>query len=533
MAIVSKKSNPARGDGKKHSLRHLLEETDEFVVCVELVNSRGVITERRGRHVLDLARALSDHPGVHALSITDNPGGNATNSPDTMGIDLLGRGQEVIIHISCKDWNRNALLSRGWELASEGFENVLALSGDYPAGGYRGQAGGVFDTDSVGLLKMFSDMNSGMRFEGARGDQVLKPTRFFPGAVVNNHKRHEREVMPQYFKLAKKIRNGAGFIISQIGYDARKQDELLKYMARNGLRTPAIANVYVLSPALAGFFHAGNIPGVIVTDELLELTRKHARSRDKGKAFFLEFAAKQCAIARGLGYRGVYLGGHLKFEDFARILEISGGFGNADWKDFVSEICFHQPEEFFFFEPDRDTGLSSDEVSLRYRHSKQPDVLRACRGRVSAGYKMNRFVHEQVFEKDRPAFRIGRKIFEAVDRAGSGIRRAVHGAEQAVKIPGFDCRDCGDCSLPDIAFLCPESQCVKNQRNGPCGGTRGGQCEVGEKECIWSLAYERLKAYGEEEKMLDGPVVFRDGALKGTSAWANAFLERDHHARVK
>jgi methylenetetrahydrofolate reductase (NADPH) len=56
---------------------------------------------------------------------------------------------------------------------------------------------------------------------------------------------------------------------------------------------------------------------------------------------------------------------------------------------------------------------------------------------------------------------------------------------------------------------------------------------VGEKACIWSLAYERLKAYGEEEKMLDGPVVFKDGALKGTSAWANAFLERDHHARVK
>ena len=531
MAETPEKSNPDCVEGKKRTLRYLLEETDAFVVCVELVNSRGVITERRGSRVLDLARALADHPGVHALSITDNPGGNATNSPDTMGIDLLGRGQEVIIHVSCKDWNRNALLSRGWELASEGFENVLALSGDYPAGGYRGQAGAVFDTDSVGLLKMFSEMNSGMRLEGGRGDQVLKPTRFFPGAVVNNHKRHEREVMPQYFKLAKKIRHGAGFIINQIGYDSRKQDELLKYMARCGLRAPTIANVYVLSPASARFFHAGNIPGVIVTDELLELTRKHARSRDNGKAFFLEFAAKQCAIARGLGYRGVYLGGHLKFEDYAIILEILGGYGDADWKDFASGICFQQPEEFFFFEPDGDTGLSSDEVNHAYRHSKQPEALRAARSRIPAGYKINRFIHEQVFEKDRPAFRIGRKFFEAVDRAGVGIRRAVHGIEQAVKIPAFDCRDCGDCSLPDIAFLCPESQCVKNQRNGPCGGTKGGRCEVGEKECIWSLAYERLKAYGEEETMLDGPAVFRDSALKGASAWANAFLERDHRAR--
>ena len=50
-------------------------------------------------------------------------------------------------------------------------------------------------------------------------------------------------------------------------------------------------------------------------------------------------------------------------------------------------------------------------------------------------------------------------------------------------------------------------------------------------ECIWSQAYERLKAYGEEESMLDGPVVVKDNALAGTSAWANTFLGRDHLAR--
>ena len=92
----------------------------------------------------------------------------------------------------------------------------------------------------------------------------------------------------------------------------------------------------------------------------------------------------------------------------------------------------------------------------------------------------------------------------------------------------YDCRDCGDCSLPEIAYLCPESQCAKNQRNGPCGGTHDGLCEVGEKQCIWARAYDRLKPYGEEEGMLEGPVVIRNGALKGTSAWANALLGRDH-----
>ena len=33
--------------------------------------------------------------------------------------------------------------------------------------------------------------------------------------------------------------------------------------------------------------------------------------------------------------------------------------------------------------------------------------------------------------------------------------------------------------------------------------------------------------------MLNQPVVFKDGALKGTSAWANTFLQRDHHAKRK
>ena len=102
-----------------------------------------------------------------------------------------------------------------------------------------------------------------------------------------------------------------------------------------------------------------------------------------------------------------------------------------------------------------------------------------------------------------------------------------------MKIASFDCRDCGDCSLPDIAYLCPESQCVKNQRNGPCGGTRQGKCEIGEKDCIWARAYDRLKAYGEEEQMLDGPAVIKNAGLKGTSAWLNTFSHKDHHGKRK
>ena len=109
--------------------------------------------------MLGLARDLAADPRIDVLSITDNPGGHAMLSPDALGTDLISRGQEVIIHLACKDWNRNALESRGWQLPRAGFHNVLALSGDYPVMGHRGLAAPVFDIDSVGLLSLFSEMN--------------------------------------------------------------------------------------------------------------------------------------------------------------------------------------------------------------------------------------------------------------------------------------------------------------------------------------------------------------------------------------
>ena len=101
--------------------------------------------------------------------------------------------------------------------------------------------------------------------------------------------------------------------------------------------------------------------------------------------------------------------------------------------------------------------------------------------------------------------------------------------EHASKAVLFACKDCGDCSLPEIAFLCPESQCAKNQRNGPCGGTRDGLCEVdGYGDCIWLRAYERLKHDGREDRLVAHAPFVQDQSLRGTSSWANNWLGRDH-----
>jgi methylenetetrahydrofolate reductase (NADPH) len=511
----------------KTPLRECLHVPGSFSIAVELVTARGVVTTERSRALVEKARMLADDPRIDVLSITDNPGGNAMLAPDTLGTDLVSRGQEVIIHLACKDWNRNALESRGWKLASEGFDNVLCLSGDYPLAGYGGTAAPVFDIDSVGLLKLYSDMNAGLHV--ARSDERLEQTNFFLGCVVTNHKLHEREVVPQYQKLAKKARTGARFVINQIGYNARKDDELLRFIARHDLPVSPLANVFLLSRPAARAFHAGRIPGVVVTDDLLAMAERHGAAPDKGRSFFVDLAARQLAVARGLGFSGAYLGGHATAETFFEILDASAAYADADWRELSKSLRFGRAGEFYLFEPDPDTGLSSDELSRTYVESKRK---RRTDLPVPLSYRLSRVVHRTVFEEDGALHDAARSFYEKVDAAPKSVGRAAHLVEQIAKVPMFRCRDCGDCSLPDIAYVCPESICAKNQRNGPCGGTRDGLCEVYDSECIWSQAYERLKAYGEEEDMLENPVVVKDNALARTSAWANALLGRDHQAKA-
>jgi len=95
----------------------------------------------------------------------------------------------------------------------------------------------------------------------------------------------------------------------------------------------------------------------------------------------------------------------------------------------------------------------------------------------------------------------------------------------------FNCKECGDCSLPEITYLCPQSQCSKNQRNGPCGGSYQSRCEQSEKnrECIWVKAYSRNKFFNYKNKpLLNRHPVIKNNALNGTSGWGNYYLGKDH-----
>jgi methylenetetrahydrofolate reductase (NADPH) len=508
-----------------------LSHPQAFLIGAELVTTRGTLVEPRAARTVGFARELADYPRTDWVSITDNAGGNPMLAPLALGRPFRAAQREVVIHLSCKDLNRNALESTAWQLASEGFHNLLVLSGDATGDGVGGGAKQVFDIDSVGLLTLLGRMNAGLDITKAAAKQPaqLAPTNFFPGAAVTNFKLHENEVVPQLLKAERKIAAGARFFINQIGYDARKSHELITWLQQRGHGgVPLIGNVYMLSLGVARVFRAQRIPGVCVSEALAAVCERQGASPDKGRAFFLELAAKQVAIHRGLGYRGAYLGGVHTVADIDRVLEIERGFAPDDWRQFARELRYSRPGEFFFYAEDPATGLA-DPARLHPDYEASPRTRPATRN-VTFSYRFSKFTHDLMFTPGKGLWNLGEKICRGAKDPMQGPP-GMHAIEHLGKSLMFGCKDCGDCSLPDIAFLCPESSCAKNQRNGPCGGTRDGKCEVADFECIWARAYDRLKHEGREEQLLAHAPVIQNQNLRGTSSWANTWLGRDHLAK--
>jgi methylenetetrahydrofolate reductase (NADPH) len=151
----------------------------------------------------------------------------------------------------------------------------------------------------------------------------------------------------------------------------------------------------------------------------------------------------------------------------------------------------------------------------------------------SPHYALANYIHELAFVETGALYEAAAKFCTALDD-GNG-QMAFGKVEHLVKLLLFGCKNCGDCTLAELGFLCPQKGCAKYLLNGPCGGSRDGWCEVypGRKKCLYVKVYERLKAVGQDGSMKKGLVPPRDWALNETSSWLNFFLQRDHTNLLK
>jgi len=512
------------GFGEEKQINNKFKESlldkNIFSVTWELVPGRGAHEKAQEDAIISAKQAAQDDR-IHAVTITDNPGGRPALSAAYLGLEISKLGIEPLVHFTCKDKNRNQIESELYALDRAGVRNLLVMTGDYPTNGYKGRPKPVFDLDPVHVLDLIANMNKGLEIREPKGITQHQPSDFVAGGVVSPFKATEAELLMQYSKLKKKINNGAQFIVTQLGFDARKFHEVLQIIKQYNPNIPVIGNVYILPFGTAKMMNSNQFPGCVVSDKLLAELDQERSAEDKGVSARLLRAAKMYAFMKGMGFDGVHLGGHnIRYEQVKYIID-KGEELSPDWMNLISEFDYPQSDGFYYFEKDLNTGLNTQEPINR---TIQPPEYP-----VGVNYRLMRFLHHVLFTPDKNLFPVMSRMYSSVKNPRK------HAFEHILKVIANGCQDCGDCALLDIAYLCPMSQCPKNQRNGPCGGSCNGWCEVfpNEKKCIWVKAYSMLKTYNEEGELdtLNVPPVNWD--LYQTSAWYNYYTGRDHSAAIR
>ena len=501
--------------------RRWLDFQNNFVATFELVPARA----SKG-HVLDsiirFVQQASRAGQIAAVSITDNAGGNPALSPLALGSEIIALNMEPIIHFSCKDKNRNQIESQLFELDRQNIQNLLVMTGDYPRYGYRGTAKPVFDIDSIHLLGMIATLNQGVLVDpmAPGGGVMVNPTNFCAGCVVSPFKRTASELIPQYLKLRTKIAEGAAFVITQLGYDARKFHELRLYMDLEGLNVPLIGTVFMPTVPLARVLHEGKIPGCTMPEALLNKLEQASRSgREAGLQARLELGAALTAILFGIGYEGVHLSGpKLTYQHIDWVMERAKLLASR-WEDLIDQFLFAEEWDFYYFQEDEKSGLNSPVPA--------PQPLLDVSFTDKAHFRFSKKVHDLTFSRTSPAAPLLGRLAGAIE--GSSLEPAFTSMEYLLKGLLYACQECGDCTLGEHAYLCPQSQCPKYLLNGPCGGSMDGWCEVwpGKKKCIYVRIYERLNAGKEDFTLPCLPP--RNWSLYKSSSWLNYFLGRDNH----
>lgn len=499
-----------------------LYDPHQFTLTFELVPSRGGHSKEHTRELELAGQAAADHR-LSAVSITENAGGYPALSPEILGLEIKRLGLPVIIHFSCKDKNRNQIESMLFAWNRMGLHDLLVITGDYPQQGYFGCPKPVFDLDCIHLLDLLKRMNHGIFDLGDKTavSPSIEPTSFFKGVAFSPFKRFEAELLTQYYKLHRKIANGGDYIITQIGFDARKFHEIIVYLQQHQLNIPILGNVFIPNLTVTEKMYQGKIPGCIIPERLYNDTRKEAESPDKGKKARLIRAAKLLAILKGMGYSGAHIGGPgLDFADIDFVLNQAVTMDD-NWQDFIPDISYWLPDSFYYFTKNEETGLNLPIPTTR------PDKG----NKNNLSYMFSRYIHNLTFQPTGALYRIMKKTSLYLD--DSRLQSALPYIEHLIKFMLFECRNCGDCTLGELAFLCPQSGCAKYLLNGPCGGSRDGWCEVhpNHKRCLYVLIYERLKTYECEAMMGKGLLPPRDWVLNNTSSWVNFYRGRDHTAK--
>jgi methylenetetrahydrofolate reductase (NADPH) len=230
--------------------------SDGFLVTTEIGPPKGADVSEMIHHI-DL---LKDK--VDAINITDHQS-SVMRFPSLGGCLLVKEcGGETIIQITCRDRNRLALQADLLLAYSRGIKNVLCLTGDSVDVGDHKEAKPVFDLDSVQLLKMAREMESG---KDMGGNELKGTPQFCLGASVHPEADF---IEPQLIKFEKKVTAGAQFFQTQGIFDLESLRRFMQYASQFNVKI--LAGIIVLASARMARYMNDNVPGIIVSQAIID-----------------------------------------------------------------------------------------------------------------------------------------------------------------------------------------------------------------------------------------------------------------------
>jgi len=269
----------------------------QFVVSVEIDPPKGTSIER----ILEQVRNVMASKCVDAIDI--NSGALARVGMDALSLAgaLEARGIETIPHLTTRDANLiglQATLLGAWTVG--GVRNVLSITGDPPSLGSYPESLGVYEVDSIGLVKVMARLNQGTDWAGKN---IGGATNFTIGVAVNPL---AEDLDEELRRFQAKVEAGAHFAMTQPIFDPDHWEEFLKRMGGKS-PIPILVGLWPLSSYKQALRLHNEVPGIVIPEPLLkQLDAAGASARDVGFALgrkLLDWARG----ARNSGIVGAYL----------------------------------------------------------------------------------------------------------------------------------------------------------------------------------------------------------------------------------
>ena len=248
-------------------------ESGKFGVTAEMAPPKGYdFTEQ-----MEAAELLKGK--VHGVNVTDMQSASLKATGLGLCIKLKQAGVEPILQMTGRDRNRMAIMGDALAAASFGIDTMLALTGDHPVVGDCKDSKPVYDLDSVGILKMLSQMEeSGCDCGG--NELTGGAPKFYKGASVTPV---YEPLFLQLNKLRQKVEAGAMYVQTQGIFDLDTFKRFMEQVDKMGIKTHIMAGIIPLKSAGMAKYMNENVPGIDVPQDMIDrLAAAAAEGKEKG-----------------------------------------------------------------------------------------------------------------------------------------------------------------------------------------------------------------------------------------------------------